>query len=110
MAADGRRWPPPLPGRTAHGPFGSMGLGNLGAHSAFVRCAAAWLAGAMLVGTPALAADLPLKASPKAAEFNPFWAEADVLAWSVKGDHLPPLVTASPDGTPLFQAGLLGAP
>ena len=48
---------------------------------------------------------------PKIADsFNPFWAEIDYLAWTVKGDHPPPLVTASPDGTPLAQAGVLGAP
>jgi hypothetical protein len=59
---------------------------------------------------PALAADLPLKVPPKPTEFNPFWSEVDYLAWSVTGDRLPPLVTASPAGTPLAQAGVLGAP
>ena len=32
------------------------------------------------------------------------------LAWTVKGDRIPPLVTTSPAGTPLGQAGVLGAP
>ncbi len=68
------------------------------------------LAGLFLAVTQAAAADLPLKAPVKAADFNPFWVEADALAWSVKGDHLPALVTTSPAGTPLAQAGLLGLP
>jgi hypothetical protein len=34
------------------------------------------LAATALAGASALAADLPLKASPKAADFNPFWTEA----------------------------------
>jgi hypothetical protein len=55
----------------------------------------------------AVAADLPLKARPP-VEASPFWAEMDYLAWSVKGDRLPPLVTTSPAGTPLLQAGVLG--
>ena len=58
----------------------------------------------------ALAADLPLKAPPKAVDFNPFWAEADYLAWSVSGDKLPALVTTAPVGTPLGVAGVLGQP
>ncbi len=58
----------------------------------------------------ARAADLPLKALPKAADFNPFWAEVDYLAWSASGDKLPALVTTSPVGTPLGLAGVLGAP
>ena len=57
-----------------------------------------------------LAADLPLKAPPKAVDFNPFWAEADYLAWSVTGDKLPALVTTAPVGTPLAVAGVLGQP
>ena len=60
--------------------------------------------------TQAAAANLPLKAPVKAADFNPFWVEADGLGWSVKGDHLPALVTTSPAGTPQAQAGVLGLP
>ncbi|MDI3560918.1 BBP7 family outer membrane beta-barrel protein [Bradyrhizobium sp. Arg816] len=56
------------------------------------------------------AADLPMKAPPKPADFNPFWAEADYLAWSVTGDKLPALVTTSPVGTPLGVVGVLGQP
>jgi hypothetical protein len=71
---------------------------------------AAVLAATLLAAPPASAADLPLKASVKAVEFNPFWAEADALAWGVKGGHLPALVTTSPVGTPLASAGVLGLP
>jgi len=59
----------------------------------------------------AAAADLPLKARPPApADAGQFWAEMEYLAWSVKGDRLPPLVTTSPAGTPPAQAGILGSP
>ena len=68
--------------------------------------AAALLAATQLAG----AADLPVKAPAKAVAFNPFWAEADLLAWTVKGDRLPPLVTTSPAGTPMIPAGILGFP
>jgi hypothetical protein len=65
------------------------------------------LAGAV---PPASAADVPLatKAPPPAA--GQFWAEVDYLAWTVKGDKLPPLVTSSPPGTIRSQAGVLGFP
>ena len=65
---------------------------------------------AIALGGGALAADLPLKAPPKAVDFNPFWAEADYLAWSVTGDKLPALVTTAPVGTPLGVAGVFGQP
>jgi hypothetical protein len=69
------------------------------------------IVGALLapIGTVA-AADLPVKAPVAAPAANLFWAEFDVLAWTVKGDRLPPLVTTSPVGTPLVQAGVLGLP
>src|SRR5215831_18765845 len=38
------------------------------------------------------------------------WAEAEYLLWWMKGASLPPLITASPAGTPSTQAGVLGAP
>jgi hypothetical protein len=38
-----------------------------------------------------------------------FWAEADTLLWWMKGPNLPPLVTTSPAGTPIGQAGVLGS-
>jgi hypothetical protein len=65
---------------------------------------------AISLNSGALAADLPLKASPKPVDFNPFWAEAEYLAWSVTGDKLPALVTTSPVGTPQVLAGVLGQP
>jgi hypothetical protein len=36
--------------------------------------------------------------------------EAEYLLWWMKGASVPPLVTTSPPGTPLPQAGVLGAP
>jgi Putative beta barrel porin-7 (BBP7) len=60
----------------------------------------------------AAAADMPLitKApSPQPVDPGQFWVGMEYLAWSVKGDRLPPLVTTSPAGTPLPQAGVLGA-
>jgi len=70
---------------------------------------AAWLA-AMALGMAA-AADMPIKAPPPIPDSgNLFWAEVDYLAWTVKGDRPPPLVTTSPAGTPLPQAGVLGLP
>lgn len=38
------------------------------------------------------------------------WVEADYLLWWMQGSRLPPLVTASPPGTPLNSAGVLGTP
>src|SRR5262249_39754470 len=74
---------------------------------------AAAVAALILAGVPpARAADLPakpvLKAPPPA--HGRFWVAAEYLNWSAKGDRLPPLVTTSPQGTPLAQAGVLGAP
>ena len=65
---------------------------------------------ALLAATQlAVAADLPVKAPPAPpASGGLFWAEADVLGWSVKGDRLPPLVTTSPVGAP--GPGVLGFP
>jgi hypothetical protein len=36
------------------------------------------------------------------------WAEADFLVWWLRGAFLPPLVSTSPAGTPINQAGVLG--
>jgi hypothetical protein len=74
--------------------------------------AAAFLA---LIAGPAMAADMPvkapiLKAPPAPPSVGGFWIAAEYLNWSTKGDKLPPLVTTSPPGTPLVQAGALGAP
>ena len=39
-----------------------------------------------------------------------YWLRTDYLAWWTNGTKLPPLVTTSPTGTPVAQAGVLGAP
>ncbi len=36
-----------------------------------------------------------------------FWGRAEYLAWWTRGAYVPPLVTTSPDGTPVGQAGVL---
>ena len=36
--------------------------------------------------------------------------DADYLLWWVRGAHLPPLVTSSPPGTAIQNAGVLGEP
>ena len=61
-------------------------------------------------GDPARAADLPAVTKAPPPDSGRLWVEFDYLAWTVKGDKLPPLVTTSPPGTPLVQAGVLGAP
>jgi hypothetical protein len=38
------------------------------------------------------------------------WLDVDYLGFWVKGNHVPPLVTTSPIGTPQAQAGVLGQP
>jgi hypothetical protein len=83
-------------------PYGGDDMRDLGLRT--LSIGAALLAATQM----AAAADLPVKVPVKSVEFNPFWAEADVLAWSVKGDRLPPLVTTSPVGAPL--PGVLGVP
>ena len=74
-------------------------------------CGAALLAAMPFAATRADAADLPIKAPAKIPDSGSlFWAEVDYLAWNVKGDRPPPLVTTSPAGTSLPQAGVIGAP
>lgn len=41
--------------------------------------------------------------------YGRFWVTTEALLWWMKGERLPPLVTTSPVGTPLNQAGVLGA-
>jgi Putative beta barrel porin-7 (BBP7) len=85
-----------------------MGKARLGIAAV---CGVALLAATPLALRTAAAADLPIKAPPKIPDSGSlFWAEVDYLAWSVKGDRPPPLVTTSPAGTPLLQAGVIGAP
>lgn len=57
---------------------------------------------------PLLSADQfgPQRADNSAA----FWCCAEYVSWWVQGSKLPPLVTTSPAGTPLANAGVLGTP
>jgi Putative beta barrel porin-7 (BBP7) len=52
----------------------------------------------------------PPEAGPVPSAHNGYWIRADYLGWWLTGSQLPPLVTASPPGTPRAQAGVLGAP
>jgi Putative beta barrel porin-7 (BBP7) len=58
----------------------------------------------------AVAADLPTVTKAPPPDPGRLWVEFDYLAWTVKGDKLPPLATTSPPGTPQAQAGVLGVP
>jgi hypothetical protein len=89
--------------------FHQLASGGGGMNSRWLEAVS--IVAALLVEIPlAAAADLPLKAPPAVPPTGFFWAELDALAWSVKGDRLPPLVTTSPDSTPRAQAGILGLP
>ena len=79
-----------------------MNQRNFNAAAIAAVCGAALLAVMPFAASTAAAADLPItKAPPKSLDSaSPFWAEIDYLAWSVKGDRPPPLVTTSPGGTP----------
>ena len=61
----------------------------------------------LLLNSLALAEDPPIDepASP-----GRFWVDGEVLLWWMKSANLPPLVTASPPGTPLGEVGVPGAP
>jgi hypothetical protein len=39
-----------------------------------------------------------------------FWASAELLSWRTTGMEIPPLVTGNPIGTPIDEAGIIGAP
>lgn len=39
-----------------------------------------------------------------------YWASAEWLFWTARGQYIPPLVTSSPPGTARATAGVLGAP
>ncbi len=41
---------------------------------------------------------------------SPWWARGEVLLWFLDSYGVPPLVTTSPAGTPVAQAGVLGQP
>lgn len=73
---------------------------------------------------PALADNLPFVASSGESgcmdgcmtgckECGPpgrFWIEGEVLLWWVQGAHLPPVISGSPAGTTIDNAGILGTP
>ncbi len=42
--------------------------------------------------------------------YNPHYVRGEYLLWWFTGDKLPPLVTTSPTGTPIAEAGVLGQP
>src|SRR5262245_37665174 len=42
--------------------------------------------------------------------FEQFWLRANYMLWELDGFSVPPLVTASPLGTPAGEAGVLGRP
>lgn len=65
----------------------------------YAVCSATLLAAALSCG-PAHAADLPFATKTPAAPaaVGAFWVELDYLAWTVKGDHLPALVTTGTTG------------
>jgi hypothetical protein len=62
--------------------------------------------GQMLAAPPAVA---DWAGEGRSSPPEQFWVEADFLLWWVRGASLPPLVTSSPAGTPISQAGVLGA-
>jgi hypothetical protein len=62
----------------------------------------------LLVNTLAQAEDWVLVEAPPAPER--FWVNGEALLWWMKSANLPPLVTASPPGTPRADVGVLGTP
>lgn len=60
--------------------------------------------------SPAAAASTPAIAAPVMDHANRFWFGAEALGWWTRGQSIPALVTTSPLGTPLANAGVLGAP
>lgn len=93
-------------------PGGTMAGRTFRSIATGTACSALSLAALPLTIEATHAADLPLvaKAAPVPDSGNRFWAEIDYLGWSAKGDRLPPMITTSPAGTPLPQAGVVGAP
>jgi len=91
---------------------GGMGKATFKAAPIAAACGTALLATMPLAPKTATAADLPITtAPPKIPDSGSlFWAGVDYLAWTVKGDRPPQLVTTSPAGTPRAQAGVIGAP
>jgi Putative beta barrel porin-7 (BBP7) len=59
---------------------------------------------------PAVAPALPDGWSDGGTSGGRFWTEAEYLIWWMRGTSPPPLVTTSPAGTAINQAGVLGTP
>jgi hypothetical protein len=89
------------------------------------RCVAIGMLAVFLSGraAPAQSTELPPPPSGPAEAVPPadsvaggdgawqrFYGDAEYLLWWMRGTALPPLVTSSPQGTPIGQAGVLGAP
>ena len=53
---------------------------------------------------------IPECCPPEQAAGSRLWGGAEYLVWWVQGQRIPALVTTSPTGTPLGQAGVLGQP
>ena len=89
-------------------------LALLGLLAADVDVKAQTLLPGSLDAAPATEAPIPVPPVLTFASDVPFsgirvWAEADTLLWWMKGTPLPALVTTSPAGTPIGQAGVLGS-
>jgi hypothetical protein len=70
-------------------------------------------AGDTPAAAPALACSPELGCAPACEPCGPpgrFWASAEYLLWWIKDQPVPPLVTASPAGTPATSAGVIGVP
>ncbi|MFO0914752.1 MAG: BBP7 family outer membrane beta-barrel protein [Pirellulales bacterium] len=73
--------------------------------------------GSSVIGEPSIA-DRVIDGDAKTEEFMPsdplltgrFWVDKEFLFWWGQGAKSPALVTGSPAGTPIQQAGLIGAP
>jgi hypothetical protein len=63
-----------------------------------------------LPGGDAAAAQLCCPEQPVCGPPGRFWVGAEYLLWWMRGAAVPPLVTTSPAGTPVGQAGVLGTP
>ena len=115
VSASGPEQPIPLLSDSEHVPVKSGAATMKRLFSTVALTASATGLVAVIAGSVcdrAVAADMPLitKAPPpEPADPGQFWVGMEYLAWSVTGDKLPPLVTTSPAGTPLPQAGVLGA-
>src|SRR5262245_16532969 len=67
---------------------------------------------AILVAVKSAQAQTPNPSPVQSDSLNSerLWVEAEFLLWWMRGDRVPPLVTGSPPGAPIGQAGVLGVP